>query len=553
MNFLTQLIHDINNNNVALLENSLNILSDKIDKMKSDMVNPFIMILLKEAVKNNRAKCVELLIRFFALKYYPNNLISPLESSTSSSIMDIPEDEISDKITKMLLSLIVLPSVEKTVLRYCFILLKVNFVDILMELLFKPDSSSVGYLINMIDITGEPKLEDLIRYQNLCKEHENYLLVDFFKAKINKINDYQEIPNYMYNFLLPDDLPTEEEAKNEIENILIDLNIAEQKIKDNIDSMSNMELAIILTSGIGVQYFDVNKQQEIRNAVLNQLQTLSKQEKIDKIDPFLINLRIEKLRENLTVFRILGPIHQVTGINYEKDDIYKHCMFSCDYYDYDEDLDIYMDWFVGNCNYCSKKIRRRVHAVREPQFEGGWKGCFCSWRCVYDNYLELPNKEFGIKEMISEYSKRIEKFGIQDQLPDEIIREMEKIDKSREARNNPSVSFGWNSIPVADRELVAEAEVFEIRKEDEYEQENEIKLDDILFDHYVFGRVKIDQEFDYQGKSVQELENVIPISPVISNSLLVLPDLDEMDKLSIQSNFIEQKPMKKSVEITLPE
>jgi hypothetical protein len=352
---------------------------------------------------------------------------------------------------------------------------------------------------------------------------------------------------------LANDLPTEEEARFEIENILIDLNISEQQIKDNIESMSNMELAIILTSGIGVQYFDVNKQMEIRNAVLDQLQTLSKQEKIDKIDPFLINLRIEKLRDNLTVFRILGPIHQVTGINYEKDDIYKHCMFSCDYYDYDEDNDMYMDWFTGNCDYCSKKIRRRVHVVREPQFEGGWKGCYCSWRCVYDNYLELPNKEFGIKEMISEYSKRIEKFGIQDQLSDEIIREMEKIDKAREERNNPSVSFGWNSIPVADRELVAEAEAFEIKKENEYEQENEIKLDDISFDHYVFGKVKIDQEFDYPGKSFQGSENVIPISPVISNSLLILPDLDEMDKLTIQSNFIEQKTMKKSVEITLPE
>ena len=548
MSFLQALVLRIRNDDIKTLEALLIQLSDSINKINAESARKMIMILLKECVKYDRRKCTDLIIRYFAIKYYPNNVEEIMDTSPTGSILDIPEDEISEKITKILFSLIQNPTTEPEVLKYCFILMKVGFADILMEVLLIPDPSSVSYCINCIDILGELTLDELEHYQKLCKDNENYLLADFFRTKLNKVKNYQIIPDYMYNFLLQDDLPTEEDCEQIITNLLIDLEIQENNIKQNIDKISDEELTLILTSGIGIDVFDVNQQNKIRADVLKEVKTMTKEQKIEKLDPFLINSRIDKLKDNLTVFRILGPIHQIVGINYEKDDIYKHCMFTCDYYDWNDEEEDYTYWFTESCDYCSRKIRRRAHAVREPQFDGGWRGCFCSWKCVDDNYNELIEKQPGMNKMIATFAQQMETYGIQDCLLEDIVDEMKNIESRRLEREGKVEVAGekdeqvsvFAQIPESDREFFDEIIEFQIEQDNNYEDENIVKLEDLIESHYLFGKIGIDQPLNVE-EIIIESEKVVPISPSSHNSMIIAPDPDELNRTRIQESMSRVK------------
>ena len=72
---------------------------------------------------------------------------------------------------------------------------------------------------------------------------------------------------------------------------------------------------------------------------------------------------------------------------------------------YDEEYDdLEVDWFTGKCKSCSVKIPEREYAVRKPFIDGGWSGCYCSWRCCRGNSeldgmidsFEFQCKSFGI-------------------------------------------------------------------------------------------------------------------------------------------------------------
>jgi len=564
-NFIQPLIFRIRNDEYRILEDSLNRLSLSLDRIDADSATKLIMILLKEAVKYDKRKCCELLIKFFAIKYHPDNLVSPVSSSPSGSILDIPEDEISGKIVKFLMSLIENPTTEPEIFKYCFILSGVTVADVLMEVLLIPDQSSVIYLMNAIDILGPLSSEQLEHYSNLCIENENYVVADFFSAKLRRISNYQIIPDHMYNFLLPDenglyqedididerDLPTEEQCADIIENILQDLEDQETEIKRNIDKMSNEELTAILTSGIGIDVFDPEEQTKIRLEVLEQVRNLTDEEKIEKIEPFLINSRIDKLKDNLTVFRILGPIHQIAGINYEQDDIYKHCMFTCDYYDWDEESEETIYWFKNYCEFDSKHIRRFSHAKREPQLEGGWRGCYCSWECVEKRQANLVTKVYGMNEMINTFKNQMERFGTQDQVPDGILERINAIEERREGKSNGKVETGVLSrIPETDIGLVREVEEAQREFDREYEEENLIKLEDLIPSHYL--NIKISDPLTTEVL-VEENDIAIPISPSSNNNVLEEVDVDSLILKSIREQKKKQQEESEIPIVTLPE
>lgn len=41
-----------------------------------------------------------------------------------------------------------------------------------------------------------------------------------------------------------------------------------------------------------------------------------------------------------------------------------------------------MTWFTGKCDSCEKEILDPSHALRFPNEEGSWKGCYCSFDCL---------------------------------------------------------------------------------------------------------------------------------------------------------------------------
>lgn len=79
-----------------------------------------------------------------------------------------------------------------------------------------------------------------------------------------------------------------------------------------------------------------------------------------------------------------------------------------------------LDWFKGNCDVCKKRIKWYHHAVRMPIEDGGWYGCYCSWKCVLEH---LPSEGKLIdqvspnpmrRRLLNLFKRQIEEYGIYD-------------------------------------------------------------------------------------------------------------------------------------------
>lgn len=68
------------------------------------------------------------------------------------------------------------------------------------------------------------------------------------------------------------------------------------------------------------------------------------------------------------------------------------------------------NWFTGNCDTCVRKIRNMSHAVRFPEEDGGWKGCYCSAECMKKNIVQEEKTNLRINIMFQTLSN----FGIMD-------------------------------------------------------------------------------------------------------------------------------------------
>jgi hypothetical protein len=83
-------------------------------------------------------------------------------------------------------------------------------------------------------------------------------------------------------------------------------------------------------------------------------------------------------------------------------------------FDYDDDTDEYIEWFNNYCVQCNNKILRKCHSVRKPMTEGGWIGCYCSWKCSKESVIEGDKTEIGVYQLIEYYEEKCKKIGILD-------------------------------------------------------------------------------------------------------------------------------------------
>ena len=81
-------------------------------------------------------------------------------------------------------------------------------------------------------------------------------------------------------------------------------------------------------------------------------------------------------------------------------------MLQCECLEDYEDDGIYdsnegMTWFTGECEVCEKKILDASHALRFPNEDGAWKGCFCCFKCLKEDppYEMTPRSEVLINLM----------------------------------------------------------------------------------------------------------------------------------------------------------
>jgi hypothetical protein len=66
----------------------------------------------------------------------------------------------------------------------------------------------------------------------------------------------------------------------------------------------------------------------------------------------------------------------------------------------DEEL---IDWFTGVCQECHEKILKKHYALRIPQLDGGWKGCYCSFECMENDTEDLDTFSSRMKTQLQKY------------------------------------------------------------------------------------------------------------------------------------------------------
>ena len=152
-----------------------------------------------------------------------------------------------------------------------------------------------------------------------------------------------------------------------------------------------------LTSGLekyGLEIVDIN---QARKVLYDKLSAMTIEQR--KVYLTYVNQEsMDQLVKNNELFNIFGPANAIINGNFKKTDHicyrYGGCrMLYCNCFEF-EQMDIGKDeleiefpnipqWFKGQCERCDRVVQKRCYAVRRPLPQGGWRGTYCSWNCLY--------------------------------------------------------------------------------------------------------------------------------------------------------------------------
>jgi hypothetical protein len=117
------------------------------------------------------------------------------------------------------------------------------------------------------------------------------------------------------------------------------------------------------------------------------LQSMTDTERYAAIKPLHTYVGTYALGSDVTLQRIYGPANPLLGADLTLPDdecgTYGGCrMLLCTCFEEDEFEERAEDWFTGMCDGCDRAISKRWYAVRMPLAGGGWRGCYCSVKCM---------------------------------------------------------------------------------------------------------------------------------------------------------------------------
>jgi len=133
----------------------------------------------------------------------------------------------------------------------------------------------------------------------------------------------------------------------------------------------------------------------------------------------------EVLNKDDFIFSILGPANPIYGMPLDPESIcckYGGCrMFTCIDFENEDDYGIiaednpeeYIEWFSGACEACHKKIAKKIYSIRRPLTFGGWKGTFCSFKCLRS---VVPLNDILNHALIDRIEEQLLDIGIQDRI-----------------------------------------------------------------------------------------------------------------------------------------
>lgn len=149
------------------------------------------------------------------------------------------------------------------------------------------------------------------------------------------------------------------------------------------------------------------------------LQTMTDAERYATLQPLHQNMEVLSLYDDKELQRIHGPANPQIGTNLTDPDdeccVYGGCrMLLCTCFEEDQEMEEERadDWYKGMCDGCDRTISKRWYALRLPLAGGGWRGCYCSTRCMQSqadtlletlliNNLEAQMAEVGVYDRIA--------------------------------------------------------------------------------------------------------------------------------------------------------
>lgn len=140
------------------------------------------------------------------------------------------------------------------------------------------------------------------------------------------------------------------------------------------------------------------------NQVLEHYMTLSDSDKYQILKP-IYNWNVSDVE---VLFREFGPVNPQSNMTEGICSQHGGCrMLLCnEFTPREDDTDIEVDWFTGECDICHHQITKRHHSLRLPLRDGGWFGCFCSSKCLDKQNHGLILEELTVADDCLKYGIR---------------------------------------------------------------------------------------------------------------------------------------------------
>lgn len=286
-----------------------------------------------------------------------------------------------------------------------------NYID------YKPDDNVIPGLMRLESLRGPLSVEEYQELYDVSVYQENYIISGFLGQQLDGISPYAPIPDWVKNYTESEDLPYEDE-----------LVISEPDINILQIPHNNEEIVEILTEGLRAAGRSSEEMELAQMELRKKLSAASEEDKMNMVRGVLENKAKRNLSSDEDLFSILGPVNAIVDDDLVSDKNICHryggCrMFTCieleDMLDSSNGQIVYAlseykptDWFQGACQVCHLRIRRFAHAIRMPLDHGGWKGCYCSEKCLR---RDLDSNLF-LTALVDELMKDMNRIGIQDRL-----------------------------------------------------------------------------------------------------------------------------------------
>jgi len=279
-------------------------------------------------------------------------------------------------------------------------------------------------------------LLDEVERQGEVNELHNLVLHDYFSAVLGLVSSKVQLPSWL---LIPEEgepLPTHKQLQDKLEAHTIRMLEEVEKFSENDEQLVDL----LISAPKMIPTIEMHEVEEAKKKILEQLASM-------KIKGHAGEWRLQMLHrlvedtfgEDPLAFKVLGPAHPLGDIaelnsrSHDPCSRYGGCrLMTC--YEFENEDSItsapideelcftrnydLVDWFGGKCDLCHKRIEWKHVAVRMPQQNGGWKGCYCSWDHVRQDLRTPPNKR--IVEWIDLFERQYLHHGIYHRSWDEV-------------------------------------------------------------------------------------------------------------------------------------